>query len=179
MNVVGKRNMTLPKKQILWTIVAMTIFYIGGRLAYEYFYRWTLDIIRYFSDDKLGFFGKYPFWFIGDPIFGLIFCSIPLTIFLSYQILRNKMISAFRWTLAFYSILFIGCFLALCYFESFTLITSNDFYKTGQELKYNIRDVSLNSIFLWTIITATILTSLINLVKRFWGTKNASLQLHL
>ena len=168
--------MTILKRQIIWTIVATTIFYIIGRLAYEYFYRWTLNIIKYFSDDKIAFFGKYPFWFVGDPIFGLIFCSIPLTIFLSYQILRDKMISTFSWTLTFYSILFVTCNLTLCYFESFSLIASNDFYKAGQVLKYSIRDVSLNSIFLWTIIAATILTSLINLAKRFWGTKNASLQ---
>lgn len=167
--------MTLHKRPLIWLIIATIIFYIIGRLGYEYFYRWTLDIIKYFSADKIAFFGKYSFWFVGDPVFGLIFCSIPSTIFLSNQILRDRTNSAFIWAIGFYSVLFISWYLALCYFESFSLIAFNDFYKEGQVLRYNISDVSLNSIFLWTIIIASILTCLVNPVRRYLGRKNTCL----
>ena len=146
-----------------------------GRLAYEYFYRTTIYLIKYFSKETLSFFGKYPFWFVGDPIFGLIFCSIPLTVVLCYKILSNRFNSAFNWSIAFYILFFLVSYLTNCYYESFYLVTSNDFYK-GQTLTYNIRNVSLNEIFLTTIILATILTLLTNFIKRLTLTKNASLQ---
>ena len=168
--------MTHPKKQIIWIIIATIVFYAIGRLAYEYFYRWTLQLVKYFSKETLSFFGKYPFWFFGDPIFGLIFCSIPLTIFLCFIVLKNKFKIAFNWTLTFYAFLFVISYLTNCYYESFYLVASNDFYKEGQTLTYGIRDVSVNEIFLTTIILTTVLTLITNFIKRLTLTKNASLQ---
>lgn len=168
--------MTLPKKQIIWVIAATILFYIVGRLVYEYFYRGTLNLIKYFSGDIVSFFGKFPFWFFGDPIFGLVFCSIPLTFFSCYLILKDKFRFAFSWTLAFYLSILAISYLLNCYGQSIQLVASNDFYKVGQTLTYNLRQVNLNSLSLSTIILTTILTAIINFVKRFRVTKNASLQ---
>jgi len=77
LNGVGKHKMTHLKKQIIWTTITTVVFYAIGRLAYEYFYRTTIYLIKHFSEGAISFFGKYTFWFVGDPIFGLIFCSIP------------------------------------------------------------------------------------------------------
>ncbi len=166
--------MTLIKKQITSTIIATIIFYVVGRLAYEYFYRLTLHLVKYFSDNKISFFGKFPFWFTGDPIFGLVFCSIPLTIFLCCLILKNQLHSAFRWTLFFYLPLLAFAYLLNCYWESVYLIASNDTYKLGQTLIYSLRRVNLNELFLSSIVMATILTSIINFIKRYLLTKRVS-----
>ena len=168
--------MANPKKQIIWTIIVVIIFYAIGRLAYECFYRCTIQLVKYFSKGTLSFFGKYPFWFFGDPIFGLIFSAIPLTIFLCFIVLKNKFKRAFNWTLTFYTFFFIVCYLANCYYESFYLVASNDFYKEGQTLTYGIRDVSLNEIFLTTNILATVLTLVTNFIRRLTLTKDSSLQ---
>ena len=168
--------MTFHKKQIIWTLAATTLFYIAGRLAYEYFYRWTLDLIKKFSGDTVSFFGKFPYWFFGDPVFGLVFCSIPATFFVCYLILKNRLRFAFKWTLAFYLPLFTIFYLLNCYGQSIELVASNDFYKMGQTLTYNLRQVNLNSLFLSTIALTTILTAIINFIKRYRVTKNASLQ---
>jgi hypothetical protein len=168
--------MKVPKKQTIWTILAAILFYIVGRLAYEYFYRWTLNLIKYFSDDKVSFFGKFPFWFFGDPIFGLVFCSIPLTFFACYLFLKGKFRFAFNWTLAFYLPILTIFYLLNCYGQSIQLVASNDFYKMGQTLTYNLRQVNLNSLFLSTVVLTTILTAIINFIKRYRVTKNASLQ---
>lgn len=173
---VGKRKMTFPKKQIILTLVATTIFYIVGRLAYEFFYRWTLDLIKKFSGDTVSFFGKFPFWFFGDPVFGLVFCFIPVTFFICYIILKDKLRFAFNWTLAFYLSLLTIFYLLNCYGQSIELVASNDFYKMGQTLTYNLRQVNVNSLFLRTIALTTILTAIINSIKRYRVTKNASLQ---
>lgn len=168
--------MTFPKKQITWTIVATIFFYIVGRLAYEYFYRWTLNLIKYFSGDIVSFFGKFPFWFFGDPIFGLLFSSIPFTFFICYLILKNRFHFAFKWTIAFYLPILTMFYFLNCYGQSIQLVASNDFYKMRQALTYNLREVNLNSLFLNTIVLTTILTALINFIKRYRVTKNASLQ---
>src|SRR5690606_14053508 len=115
-------KMTVPKKQIVWTIVATILFYIVARLAYEYFYRWTLILIKSFSGDIVSFFGKFPFWFFGDPVFGLVFCSIPLTFFSCYLILKDRLLFAFNWTLAFYLPLLTMFYLLNCYGQSIKLV---------------------------------------------------------
>jgi hypothetical protein len=158
--------MTHPKLHIVWTIIAIVISYLIGRLAYSYFYIWTLNTIEYFSGDKIKFIGKIPFMFFGEPIYGLIFCSIPLTIFLCFQIVKNKFRLSFWWTLLFYLSFFIISYLTVCYFEVLSLNTSNYFLREGQTTIYRVRDVSLNVIYLTSIISSTILTCLANLLKR-------------
>jgi hypothetical protein len=168
--------MTHPKKQIILTVIATILFYAVGRLAYEYFYRWTIQLVKYFSKGTLSFFGKYPFWFFGDPIFGLIFCSIPISFYLTFLILRKKTRTAFKWTASIYLIVFISFYFLSCYGQSFQLVASNDFYKTGQTLQYNLRQVNLNQIYLNTIIMTTVVTIVVNLIRRYFVTRNASLQ---
>ena len=168
--------MKISRRQLIWTIALTILFYITARLGYEYFYRSTLNLIRYFSGDKITFFGKFPFWFFGDPIFGLVFCSIPMTFFLCYLILKDKFRFAFNWTVAFYLPLLTVFYLVNCFEQSIQLVASNDFYKKGCVLTYNLRQVDLNSMFLSTIIPATLLTGIINFIKRYRVTKNGSLR---
>lgn len=159
--------MTVPKKQITWTLFATLLFYVAGRLVYEPFYRWTLSLIRNFSKDIVHFIGKFPFWFFGDPTFGLVFSSIPLTIFFCYLLLKHKYQNAIKWTLAFYLPILIICYLLNCYTESIALVASNDFYQSGETLVYPLRQVNINSLLFVSIIVTTILTAIINSVKRF------------
>ena len=159
--------MTSTKKQLLWTFFSTLAFYVIGRLLYEYFYRCTINLVIYFAHGKISFYGKFPFWFFGDPIFGLIICSIPASIFLCFKILFKKSNIAFKWTLCLYILFFLTIYLANCYSESFSLVESNDFYKTGQTLKYPISSLDLNSIFFETIIATTILTTILNTIKRY------------
>ncbi len=84
--------MTVPKKQFVLITISTILFYATARLSYEYFYKCTIDLVRYFSNGRLSFFGKYPFWFFGDPTFGLIFGSIPLSVFLTYLVLETGLV---------------------------------------------------------------------------------------
>lgn len=145
----------------------MLIFYGAGRLLYDSFYRWTLSLIITFSDNNIRFFGKVPFWFFGNPYFGLVFCSIPLTIWLCYLLLKGKDQNAFRWTLICYLPLFFAFYLLNCYSESVALLASNDFYRTDQPLLYNLRQVNINRLTLISIVMTTILTAIIDIIKRF------------
>ena len=163
--------MAVSKKQITWTIIATLTFYVAGRLIYEQFYRWTLSLIRNFSGDIVHFFGKFSFWFFGDPYFGLVFCSIPLTVSLCYLLLKDKYGKAFSWTLIFYLPILIVFYLLNCYIESIALVASNDFYKTGQTLQYNLQQVNINRLLFESIIATTILTTIMNAIKRFRVTK--------
>jgi hypothetical protein len=165
--VVGKRKMTVTKKQITWTLIATLLFYVAGRLVYEPFYRWTPSLIKIFSGDTVHFFGKFPFWFFGAPKFGLVCSSIPLTMLLCYLLLKNKYKNAFRWTLAFYLPILVICYLLNCYTESIALVSLNDFYKSGETLQYSLRQVDINNLIFISVIVTTILTTIINAIKRF------------
>ena len=159
--------MTVIKKQITWTLTTTLLFYVAGRLFYEPFYRWTLSLIRNFSDDTVHFFGKFPFWFFGDPNFGLVVSTIPLTLWLCYLLIKEKYHNAFKWTLAFYLPILIVCYLLNCYTGSIALVASNDFYKTGQTLQYHIGQIDIKSMLFISIIVTTVLTAIINTIKRF------------
>lgn len=163
--------MTVIKKQVTRTLIATLLFYVAGRSVYEQFYRLTLSLIRNFSMDTVHFFGKFRFWFFGDPIFGLVFCSIPLTISLCYLLLKDNYKNAFRWTMVFYWPILTLCYLLNCYLESIALVASNDFYKTGQTLKYHLGQVNINSLLFESIIATTVLTATINAIKRFRKTE--------
>src|SRR5690242_8900750 len=89
---------------VLWTLMAMFFFFILGRAVYEPFYRLTLWLVSKFSNDKLHFFGNFPFWFTGDIVFGIISGTIPLSFLLCYSVLATKDKGAFRWTFPVYSI---------------------------------------------------------------------------
>jgi hypothetical protein len=167
--------MTVTKKQIIWTLIATLLFYVAGRLVYELFYRWTHSLIESFSKDAVHFFGKFPFWFTGDPNFGLVFSSIPLSISLCYLILKDKCQNTFKWTLVFYLPILMICYLLNCYTESVALVASNDFYKEGQTLRYPIRQVNINNLLFVSILVTTGLTAITNAI-RFQVTKKASLQ---
>ena len=159
--------MTQPIKQITWTIIATLLFYVLGRLASVYFYRWTIDLVQYFSWNDLTFFGEFPYWFFHGPTFGLIFCSIPFTITISFLVLKTKFHSAFIWTLSFYIPILILLYLLNCYGQSIQLIGSYDFYKTGKTLTYNLREIRFNQLFLNTILFTTMITALINFIKGY------------
>ncbi|PZF72587.1 hypothetical protein DN068_12030 [Taibaiella soli] len=140
---------------------------------YELFYRWTLSVIENFSGNTVHFFGKIPFWFLGDPYFGFVFCSIPSAISLCYLLLKDKYENAFRWTLVFYLPILIVCFLLNCYTESIALVASNDFYQTGQTLSYNLRQININNLLFESIILTTIIMTIVNAFKRRGMTKKA------
>ncbi len=59
-----------------------------------------------------------------------------------------------------------------CYLQSFQLIASNDLSGTEHVLKYNLRQVNLNQVFLRTIVFTTIATAGINFIKRCFVIKN-------
>jgi hypothetical protein len=86
-------------------------------------------------------------------------------------LLQNKYGNAFKWTLIFYLPILVFCYLLNCYTESITLVASNDFYKTGQTLQYHLRQVNINSLLFVSIIVTTILTAIVNAVKRYRVTK--------
>jgi len=148
---------------------------VTGRLAYEYFYRLTILLIKSFSTVPLKFFGKFPFWFFGDPIFGLIIGCIPLTVFITSKIYRGKTKTLLRTTII-YSLTFISTYLLACWVTSIGLLASNDFYKAGQELSYNLRQIELNEIFLLNVIISTIATAIFilteNLILGLQGNMN-------
>jgi hypothetical protein len=162
--------MTITKKQIYWTLIATFTFYVVGRLVYEPFYRLTLSVITSFSDHQLKFFGKFPFLFFGDPVFGLVTATIPISFLLCYLILANQVKKVFRRTLLFNLIMLTGFYFITCYYESFYLIASNDFYK-GEPLSYSPREVNINYILLSSIILTTIMLAIINFIKKYFGTK--------
>jgi hypothetical protein len=145
-------------KQTIKPILVTLIFYATGRLAYEYFYRLTISLVESWSTVPLKFFGKFPFLFFGDPTFGLILASIPLTVFMVSKLLsdRRKILPV---TSVIYASYFLTTYLVACWVTSFTLLASNDLYKNGQELSYHLSEVNLNQIYLTSVIGSTILTS--------------------
>src|SRR5687768_8160652 len=109
--------MTITRKQITWTVITTLLFYGAGRLMYQPFYRLTVALIQDFSNHKLRFFGKYPFVFFGDPVFGWVCAGIPLTFLLCFLILAGQAKKAFWWTVTFYLIILVLSFLMTCYLE--------------------------------------------------------------
>jgi len=157
--------MIITKKQITWTVIATLAFYVAGRLLYEPFYRLTLSLITTFSGGNIKFFGKFPFWFIGDPLFGLVSAAIPISFLLDFLILPRNMKLNIRATVLLYAIFLTVFYLAVCYYESFYLVARNDFYN-GQPIMENLREVDLNIVLLCSIILTTIVIGVINSVKR-------------
>jgi len=147
----------MTKKIIKLTFVTL-LFYATGRLAYEHFYRLTISIVKSFSTVPLNFFGKFPFWFFGDPTFGLIIGAIPLTVFFTNRLSKDKTKSLLKTTII-YALYFVTTYFITCWVTSIGLLASNDFYKDGQELSYNLRQVNLNQIYLTSVIIATVLTA--------------------
>ena len=158
--------MKVSKNQIAWIIATTIVFYFVGRLGYEYFYSWTLRLVEYYSGGIVSFYGKFSFWFFGDPVFGLVFSSIPFTISLCCLLLKDKYKNAFRWTLIFYLPILIVCYLLNCYIKGIGLVASNDFLKEGQILRYHLSQVNINRLLFESIIVATVLTAIINVIKR-------------
>jgi hypothetical protein len=160
---------TMTKKIIKLTFVTL-LFYATGRLAYEHFYRLTIYIIKSFSTVPLNFYGKIPFWFFGDPSFGVIISAIPLTVFLTNKVSKDKTNSLLKTTII-YALFFVTTYFIACWVTSIGFLASNDFYKDGQELLYNLRQVNLNKIYLTSLIVATVLTAatleVIKLIVRY------------
>ena len=145
-------------KRIIKLIFATLLFYATGRLAYEHFYRLTISIVKSFSAVPLNFFGKFPFWFFGDPTFGLIIAIIPLTVFLTNKLSAERT-KSLRKTTAIYAAYLVTTYLLTCWVTSIGFLASNDFYKDGQELSYNLRQVNINQIYLTSVIVSTALTA--------------------
>lgn len=162
------------KKQIIWLIVLTILFYVTGRLGYQHIYRLTIDTVQLFANGKIGFFGKFPFWLLGDPRFGLIFGSIPLTIFLTLKLFLRGSDYKFSGTILVYILCFITSYFFFCFLQNIQLTASNDFIKDGEMFRYRIGDVDLNEIFLLTIFTATILTYITLFVVK-WVSKRRNL----
>lgn len=162
-------------RRIIKLVVVTLLFYMTGRLAYEYFYRMTISIVKSLSTVPLKFFGKFPFWFFGDPKFGLIIASIPLTVFLTYKLLSNRKKGLFE-TSVIYAMYFVMTYLMNCWVISLGLLASNDFYKDGQELSYNLRQINLNQIYLISVSISTILTAVtlttIKLIVKYKSNNN-------
>ena len=161
------KNLLPPKRSIVFLILATTVFYATGRLAYEHIYRLTIDIVKFFTQNKIGFFGKFPFWFFGDPTFGLIFGSIPLTIYLTHKLFLKNFNRKVLRTIYTYALSFLAAYFFFCYLESIQLTASNDFIKDGEIFRYGIRRVNLNQIFLLSIIVATVLTNFTLLISKW------------
>ena len=158
--------MATTKKYITVTLFAAIIFYVAGRFAYEPLYRLNLFLIRELSGGKLIFYGKFPFWFIGDPLFGLVTAIIPVSFLLCYIILVNKVEKAFLQTVSFYLPLFILFYFMVCYYEGFYWVAYNDFYR-GKPLTYPLTNINTNWIFLSTIMFTTISCAIINFIIRY------------
>ena len=147
----------MMKRIIKPTFVAM-LFYATGRLAFEHFYWLTISLVKSFSSVPLNFYGKFPFWFFGDPTFGLIIATIPLTVLLTNRLSADRKKSLLKTTLI-YALYFVTTYLLTCWVTSIGLLASNDFYKNEQELSYNLRQVNLNHIYLTAVIVSTTLTA--------------------
>lgn len=147
------------KRQIIRLTLVTLLFYVIGRLAYEHFYRLTISIVKSFSTVPINFFGKFDFWFFGDSNFGLIIASIPLTVFVTNKLSLYSKKSLIK-TSVIYALHFVTTYLLICWLTSLSLLASNDYYKYGQELVYNLRQIKLNKIFLTTVFISTTLTAL-------------------
>jgi len=130
----------------------------------------AISTVRSLSTVPLHFFGKYPFWFLGDPKFGLITATIPFSIFVIDQLLANTNTSLIK-IVSIYLGIFIITYLGMCWVISVGLSASNDFYKDGQELSYDLRQISLNRIYLTCVAVSTALTLLIPLVTKIFTKK--------
>lgn len=162
-------------KRIIKLIFVTLLFYATGRLAYEHFYRLTISTVKSFSAVPLNFFGKFPFWFFGDPTFGLIIAIIPLTVFLANKLSVDSK-KSLRKTTVIYASYFMTTYLLTCWMTSIGLLASNDFYKDGQELLYNLRQININQIYLTSVIVSTALTAAtltaIKLIVKYKSKKN-------
>lgn len=67
-------------------------------------------------------------------------------------------------------------YLLTCWMTSIGLLASNDFYKDGQELLYNLRQININQIYLTSVIVSTALTAAtltaIKLIVKYKSKKN-------
>ena len=119
-------NRSFVKRRIIILTLVTLLCYASGRLGYEHFYRLAISTVRSLSTVPLHFFGKYPFWFFGDPAFGLITAAIPLSIFAIDQFLANTKTSLLK-TTSIYIAIFIATYFCMCWVISIGLLTSNDF----------------------------------------------------
>ncbi len=145
-------------KSIIKLAFVMSLFYATGRLAYEHFFCLTISIVKYFSIVPLNFFGKFPFWFFGNPTFGLIIATIPLSVFLTNKLSAVRTKSLLKSTII-YALYFVTTYLLTCWVTSIEFLASNDFCKDGQELSYNLRQVNLNQIYMTSVVVSTALTA--------------------
>jgi hypothetical protein len=157
--------MMLSKRNLLCLGFAVLLFYIAGRLEYSQFYGFTLSVIRDFSGGRLHFVGKFPFWLFGDPIFGIVMASIPVSFGLCLSIANKKRLHSTTWTFLYYLPTFLVVFLATCYYESFFLLASFDRY-SGDVIRYPVRDVNLNAIFVTPLVLTTLFVVFIGLISR-------------
>lgn len=155
----------VSKRDLLYLGFAVLLFYIAGRLEYTQFYRFTLSVIRDFSGGKLHFVGKFPFWFFGDPIFGVVMAGIPVSFGLCLSIANKKRPHPTTWTFLYYLPTFIVVFLATCYYESLFLLASFDRY-SGEVIRCPVREVNLNAIFVIPLVLTTLIVSFIGLISR-------------
>ena len=144
-------------KQIIKLALATLLFYAVGRLAYQQFYQFTISAIESFSAVPLKFFGKFPRLYFGDPVFGLIIASIPVAVFLTNLIAkeRNKFLIK---TSLIYAFSFTITYFFICWEKSQAFKAWSLTYKEGQELSYNLQFVHLNQLFLLVAVIATALT---------------------
>jgi hypothetical protein len=168
----------IAKKGFKLTLVAL-LFYVIGRLAYEYFYQLTLFLIELFSTVPIRFFGKFPYMFGGDPKFGLILACIPMTVFVINKFFHTRKIALLK-SILIYTFYFIITYILFCWINSINLLTSNAMFKDGAELCYSIREVNLNQAYLTIVIISTILTTitllLVKLISKFKKRKENTLE---
>ncbi len=140
----------------LFKIVILIIFFVCGTLSYDTFYDWSLNLITFFSDDKIYFFGKL--WdFLGKPSFGYLLPAIPILGHLGvkhYNII-SKSRQLIYWAIYF---LCIGIsYFVTCYFYFLHLVKQIEMNKIILEDRstpmYNVNIYTIASV---TIIMATI-----------------------
>lgn len=154
--------MTITPKQVTGVFLAAIVFYILGWRLYEPFYRLTLDLVRNFSNNRIGFYGKFPFF--GDPALGIVSAFIPVSFFLCCQVLQGRFSQAFRWTLLLYLPLLIVFYLAICYYEACSL-GAPDHVNNGV-LRYSLRKVNIKTVLFSTLVLTSLVIVLVNILKR-------------
>jgi hypothetical protein len=162
----------MKKKGFIILVLSVAVLYLFGKLAFQQLYKLTIFSVKSLSNVSINFYGKYPGE--GNTKFALILACVAPIIFLVSKIL-TKFKKQFRIAFFIYIFFFIISYVFYCWFVGFGLEASNDLYKSGDKLSYNLSAVNMTEVFglsisLATLITATTLLLLNSLKKRQYKT---------
>ena len=144
-------------------IICMILFYALGAYFYEQYYRFQLLITSLLSGQKIHFFGKFPFWFFGDPNFRLITALIPFLIFLPSLISKKYEFKTYLIGFAIILGSILICSLIFGYIDSINILKNRETIRIiNNKSMVPLNEISPNLPYSAGILFGFVLLSLIN-----------------